>query len=93
MENSKQYAEKIVEVAYYKFPLVPPKETVIRGTTALIEEYTNQFVLQKQTEIDELTKEMKTALSVIKEVNPEFQQLWDKNINRMEFLIQKHTKK
>lgn len=42
MIDSKQYAEKIVEVAYYNFPLVHPKETVLKCIDALIVEYSNQ---------------------------------------------------
>ena len=36
------YSEKIMEVAYYNFPLIPPKETVSKIITALLVEYTNQ---------------------------------------------------
>ncbi len=41
--TSKQYSEKIVEVAYHNFPLVYPKETVIKCVNALVDEYTKQY--------------------------------------------------
>jgi len=62
MISSKKYAEKIVELAYYNFPLVYPKETVIKATNALIDEYSNQLVKQKQSEIDELVFLIKEAV-------------------------------
>ena len=39
MNDSKKYTEKIVEVVYYNFPLVHPKETVLKCVNALIDEY------------------------------------------------------
>jgi hypothetical protein len=38
-QTAEQYAEKIMEVAYFNFPLVKPKETVHKIITALITEY------------------------------------------------------
>lgn len=37
--SSRQYAEKILDVAYYNFPLVYPKSTVLKVVEALIDEY------------------------------------------------------
>ncbi len=48
--TSKQYSEKILEVAYHNFPLVYPKETVLKCVNALIEEY--GFRLIKKEGID-----------------------------------------
>lgn len=83
MISSKKYAKKIVELAYYNFPLVHPKETVIKVTNALIDEYTNQLVQQKQTEINELVEFIENHKS----------QLFMSYQNEAELLIQKHTKK
>jgi hypothetical protein len=41
-ELAETYSEKIMEVAYYNFPLVYPKETVSKVITALLKEYTTQ---------------------------------------------------
>ena len=40
--TSEDYATKIMEVAYYDFPLVHPKETVHKIITALLIEYVEQ---------------------------------------------------
>lgn len=45
---SEEYAEKIMEVAYYNFPLILPKETVRKTINALLEEYANQFRVPKE---------------------------------------------
>lgn len=54
--TSKQYAEKIVEVAYYNFPLVHPKETVIKCVDALVKEYTDQQSKPLLEEIERFKK-------------------------------------
>lgn len=55
MIESIEYAEKIVDVAYYNFPLVYPKETVLKCIDALIIEYEKQknewISIHKQTPI------------------------------------------
>ena len=53
---TKDYSNKIIEVAYHNFPLVYPKETVSKVITALLGEYANQcqedMVDRKYTEED-----------------------------------------
>ena len=41
--TSEDYATKIMDVAYYDFPLVYPKETVHKIINALLIEYANQI--------------------------------------------------
>ena len=41
--TSEDYATKIMDVAYYDFPLVHPKETVHKIINALLIEYANQI--------------------------------------------------
>jgi len=83
MISSKKYAKKIVSVAYYKFPLVPPKDNVINATTALIDEYANQLVVQKQSEIDEL----------VEFIDDICYELDTDEYDTAQSLIQKHTNK
>ena len=48
------YTNKIVEVAYHNFPLVPTKESVSKVITVLLVEYTNQCQEDMGKELEEL---------------------------------------
>ena len=41
--TSEDYATKIMDVAYYDFPLIHPKETVHKIINELLIEYANQI--------------------------------------------------
>jgi len=49
-----EYSEKILEVAYFNFPLVKPKETVLAIVYSLIDEYADQQTKELREEIERL---------------------------------------
>lgn len=69
----KQYAEKILDVAYYDFPMVHPKETVLNVIEALLLEFTS-------IEKVKLEKELHTELHTERDMHhlSENQQWQDK---------------
>lgn len=60
-----EYAVKIMDVAYFDFPLVHPKETVRKVISALIEEYASQ-------QNKELIAENQTYISLLDDATKEF---------------------
>ena len=50
VSTSEKYADKIIEVAYYNFPMVYPKETVRKASKSLLAEYLDLH-LQKFADI------------------------------------------
>lgn len=97
MKSSKQYAEKIVEVSYYRFHLVPSKETVIKATNALIDEYANQLVKHQEHYnellVSELTQKQSEINELVKFIEKHAQKLGVVTQLKAVKLIQKHTKK
>lgn len=53
-EKTQRYTDKIIEVAYYNFPLVPSKDTVNKAVYALLDEYKQS---EPTVDLTELRKE------------------------------------
>lgn len=56
-EKTQRYTDKIIEVAYYNFPLVPPKYTVNKAVYALLEEYKQSDTTVDLTELRKAFRE------------------------------------
>jgi len=87
--TSLKYSEKIVEVAYHNFPLIYPKDTVIKCIDALIKEYSdqqNKELIEQLAESELLVKE-RTSLSIdyVNQINDLKKQLSEKDKESFRF--------
>jgi chromosome segregation ATPase len=66
MTNSEKYAEKIIEVAYHGFPMVQPKETVLKIVDALLVEHADQQTTSLKAEVEWMKKNIVNAMEWLK---------------------------
>jgi hypothetical protein len=71
MKKSKEYASKIVEVAYHE--VLPNKETVPKIVDALITEYAEQQIKELQSLLDLSNLQLKSSKQDVKELKDEIE--------------------